>query len=66
MATDLNTSLQGEDNPRYREITARIPAGRWGNADDLKGITVFLASGASDYGGNKTVSNDEAFKLRYQ
>ncbi|CEG86613.1 Protein of unknown function [Propionibacterium freudenreichii] len=39
MATDLNTSLQGEDNPRYREITARIPAGRWGNADDLKGIT---------------------------
>ncbi|MFK5257085.1 SDR family oxidoreductase [Propionibacterium freudenreichii] len=49
MATDLNTSLQGEDNPRYREITARIPAGRWGNADDLKGITVFLASGASDY-----------------
>ncbi|HQS53879.1 MAG TPA: SDR family oxidoreductase, partial [Sediminibacterium sp.] len=27
----------------------RIPAGRWGQIDDFKGPTVFLASAASDY-----------------
>ena len=30
-------------------ILSRIPAGRWGNAEDLKGATVFLALAASDY-----------------
>lgn len=32
-----------------KEITARIPARRWGKPEDLKGVTVFLASAASDY-----------------
>jgi 2-deoxy-D-gluconate 3-dehydrogenase len=27
----------------------RIPAGRWGRPEDLAGVTVFLASAASDY-----------------
>jgi gluconate 5-dehydrogenase len=30
-------------------FTRRIPLGRLGNADDLKGAVVFLASRASDY-----------------
>ena len=49
MDTELNTALTDPNNPRFKEITDRIPAGRWGNADDMKGATVFLASAASDY-----------------
>ncbi len=37
------------ENPRFKEITDRIPAGVWGTAEDMKGPCVFLASEASDY-----------------
>jgi 2-deoxy-D-gluconate 3-dehydrogenase len=30
-------------------VLSRIPVGRWGRPDDLKGAVVFLASAASDY-----------------
>lgn len=49
MATEMNTALLDKENPRYREITNRIPAKRWGTPDDMKGVAVFLASSASDY-----------------
>ena len=48
MATDLNTALIN-DPGRNKDILARIPAHRWGTADDLKGQCIFLASDASDY-----------------
>lgn len=48
IATD-NTEALREDAERSKSILARIPAGRWGQADDFKGPTVFLASSASDY-----------------
>jgi 2-deoxy-D-gluconate 3-dehydrogenase len=48
MATDNTEALQ--KNPeRSRQILERIPAGRWGNPEDLAGAAVFLASAASDY-----------------
>ena len=48
MATD-NTAPIRADPVRSKSILDRIPAGRWGEPDDLKGIVVFLASPASDY-----------------
>ncbi len=48
MRTD-NTKPLTEDATRYRQITERIPAGRWGEPADLGGVAVFLASSASDY-----------------
>jgi 2-deoxy-D-gluconate 3-dehydrogenase len=48
IATD-NTRALRADESRNGAILARIPAGRWGNADDLKGVTIFLASPAADY-----------------
>jgi len=48
IATDNTQALQ-DDAERSRQIVERIPAGRWGTADDLGGAFVFLASSASDY-----------------
>jgi len=48
IATDNTQALQ-DDPDRSRAILDRIPAGRWGRADDLGGAAVFLASAASDY-----------------
>ena len=48
VATD-NTAALRADPVRNEQILARIPAGRWGEPDDLAGATLFLASAASDY-----------------
>ena len=48
IATD-NTQALRADPARSTAILDRIPARRWGNADDLAGATVFLASHGSDY-----------------
>jgi 2-dehydro-3-deoxy-D-gluconate 5-dehydrogenase len=48
METD-NTAALRADADRSRQITERIPAGRWGEPADLAGAVVFLASRASDY-----------------
>ena len=48
IATD-NTEALRNDPERSKAILSRIPANRWGEPSDFKGITVFLASAASDY-----------------
>lgn len=48
MDTEMTAALKA-DPERSRAINARIPAGRWGQPDDLAGAVVFLASPASSY-----------------
>jgi len=48
MDTQMNTALI--NNPdRNEKILARIPAGRWGTPQDVKGAIIYLSSSASDY-----------------
>jgi 2-deoxy-D-gluconate 3-dehydrogenase len=63
MATD-NTAPLRADADRSASILARIPAGRWGTPDDLKGAVVFLASQASDYVNGYTVAVDGGWLAR--
>lgn len=44
-----NTRTLQDDETRNRQILDRIPAGRWGDPQDIAGAAVFLASPASDY-----------------
>jgi 2-dehydro-3-deoxy-D-gluconate 5-dehydrogenase len=46
--TELTSALR-EDTARSEALLARLPAGRFGEPEDLKGAAVFLASDASDY-----------------
>jgi len=63
MITD-NTAALRADEKRNAEILARIPAGRWGNPEDLQGTAVFLASAASDYMQGYTVAVDGGWLSR--
>ncbi|MDW7659203.1 MAG: SDR family oxidoreductase, partial [Bacillota bacterium] len=63
MDTDMNVRLIN-DPVRSREILSRIPAGRWGGPDDMKGITVFLSSAASDYISGAIIPVDGAYLAR--
>jgi 2-deoxy-D-gluconate 3-dehydrogenase len=48
IATNNAAALQADEN-RYRQILERIPAGRWGNSEDMAGAAVFLSSDAANY-----------------
>ncbi len=63
MATN-NTEQLRNDESRSEEILARIPAGRWGDPDDMMGPVVFLASAASDYINGYTIAVDGGWLAR--
>jgi 2-deoxy-D-gluconate 3-dehydrogenase len=47
--TDLTRRARSEVAGLHERVLARTPAGRWGTAEDLAGVAVFLASAASDF-----------------
>lgn len=57
IATEMNRALL--DDPKFDAwVKGRTPSGRWGTPDDLVGVTLFLASRASDYVNGQTIYVD--------
>jgi 2-deoxy-D-gluconate 3-dehydrogenase len=63
MDTRLNTALV-QDERRSAEVLLRTPVRRWGVPDDLKGVTVFLASRASDFVTGTIIPVDGGYSAR--
>lgn len=61
MDTEMCANMTQE---RKDETTKRIPAGRWGTPNDLKGPVIFLASSASDYLNGATIPVDGAYLVK--
>jgi 2-deoxy-D-gluconate 3-dehydrogenase len=59
--TEATSALQ-KNSERYNALLARIPAGRWGEPDDLQGTILFLASRASDYVNGETIVVDGGWR----
>jgi hypothetical protein len=59
-----NTEPIRKDEQRNKEILGRIPAGRWGEPNDLMGAVIFLASKASDYVNGHVLTVDGAWLAR--
>lgn len=63
MATDMNEAII-DNEERNKNITDRIPKGRWGTPDDMKGTALFLASKASDYLSGAIIPVDGGYLVR--
>lgn len=63
MATD-NTEALRNDPARSKAILERIPAGRWGEAEDIAGAALFLCSPASDYVHGQVLAVDGGWLAR--
>jgi len=63
MATN-NTAALRADEKRNAEILGRIPAGRWGDPEDLRGVAVFLSSDACRYVQGYTIAVDGGWLSR--
>jgi 2-deoxy-D-gluconate 3-dehydrogenase len=59
-----NTAPIRADAARNQAIVDRIPAGRWGQPEDLAGTAVFLASSASDYVNGAIINVDGGWQAR--
>ncbi|NLT51871.1 MAG: SDR family oxidoreductase [Ignavibacteria bacterium] len=53
-----NTKALREDKARNSAILERIPAGRWGNPEDLAGAALYLCSEASNYVNGTVITVD--------
>jgi len=58
--TDLTTDLKANPDSLHA-ANMRIPQGRWGKPEDLRGGAIFLASKASDYVNGAIISVDGGY-----
>ena len=63
MDTDMNTALRA-DPERMEQLSTRIPAGRWGQPEDIGNVVVFLASPAADYVHGQVLAVDGGWMAR--
>lgn len=62
--TELTRKARIDIEGLHGKVEARTPAGRWGTPDDLAGITVFLASPASDFVTGTAIPVDGGFAVQ--
>jgi 2-dehydro-3-deoxy-D-gluconate 5-dehydrogenase len=62
-STEMTVALRG-DEERAESLLGRIPAGRWGEPEDLKGAAVYLASDAASYVHGVTLPVDGGWMAR--
>ena len=63
MATEMNTALLA-DPVRLEQISTRIPAGRWGEPEDIGNVVAFLASPAAAYVHGQVLAVDGGWMAR--
>ena len=63
MATDMNAALIA-DPVRMEQLSVRIPAGRWGQPEDIGNVVVFLASAAAAYVHGQVLAVDGGWLAR--
>ena len=61
--TELTEAIPQSDPARYDLINRRIPTGRWGEPEELRGTAVFLASRASDYVTGAVITVDGGYSV---
>jgi 2-deoxy-D-gluconate 3-dehydrogenase len=62
--TDLTRDARREVTGLHERVLARTPAGRWGDPQDFAGISVFLASGASDFVTGAAIPVDGGYSVQ--
>ena len=62
--TDLTINARREVPGLHESVLARTPARRWGVGEDMAGIAVFLASGASDFVTGTALPVDGGFSIQ--
>jgi len=63
MATEMNAALLA-DPVRLEQLSTRIPAGRWGQPQDIGNVVVFLASPAAAYVHGQVLAVDGGWMAR--
>ena len=61
--TTLTSDIPVNQPERFQMISNRIPAGRWGEVDELQGAVVFLSSAASNYITGAVLTVDGGFSV---